>query len=322
VPSVAVVGNLLTDLVLGPLARLPSFGQEVVVAERAVRSAGQAFNTAIALAALGAPPCLVSDVGDDAFGAGILDDLRKARIDTRNVRVKAGLPTGLTVALLDDRRNRAFVTHLGHLAAFNCDAIDGDWPAILQCRFLLFCGYFNLPGMRPAGALAVLERARAAGLVTALDTGWDPDDWATGGREEVQAMLRATNIFMPNLEEAQALTGRDEPIAAAIQLARHGPSTVIIKLGAAGALALVDHVCIRVPALPVEAADTVGAGDAFNAGVLHALGRGSTLADALSLGTAVAGYIIGSHEPRQPAIADALALQRQARSTVETHPIR
>src|SRR5690242_1477122 len=98
--TVAVIGNLNTDLLLGPLARPPAFGHETFVAERAVRGGGQAYYTSLVLAALGAPPVLVADVGDDPFGAAILDDLRGGGVDVRDVHTCAGIPNGLSVALL------------------------------------------------------------------------------------------------------------------------------------------------------------------------------------------------------------------------------
>jgi sugar/nucleoside kinase (ribokinase family) len=144
--------------------------------------------------------------------------------------------------------------------------------------------------------------------VTVLDTGWDPGNWEHGGREEVRAMLRHTDIFMPNMEEARALTGRDDPDGAAAQLATWGPGMVIVKLGPDGALGLRDGARVRVPALATPVADTVGAGDCFNAGVLYALVRDWPLAESLRLGTAVAGYAIAGRHPRYATIEQAREL--------------
>ncbi|MGH2386870.1 MAG: carbohydrate kinase family protein, partial [Chloroflexota bacterium] len=304
-------GNLLVDLVLGPLARFPAFGQEVVVAERAIRSAGQAFTTAVALAALGDAPNLISAVGDDDLGARILADLRAGAVATDLITVEASRPTGLTVALLNTHRDRAFVTHLGHLDAFCANTVFAHWADIAGSRYLLFCGYGNLPAMQPSGGMLILDWAKAEGLITVLDTGWDPDNWQLGAREEVWEMLRATDIFLPNLEEARALTGLDDTAQAAHQLASAGPGTVIIKLGPEGAIGYRDGKLIHAQAVPTIVKDTVGAGDAFNAGILFALTRDWSLADALSLGTAVAGYTITGHEARHPTITQALAWQRR-----------
>ena len=98
---VAIVGNLNMDLLLGPLAHPPTFGHEAFVAEQSLRPAGQAFQTAMALAALGDSPCLVGDVGDDPFGAGIAAALRAGGVSVAGVHTCPGRSTGLSVALFD-----------------------------------------------------------------------------------------------------------------------------------------------------------------------------------------------------------------------------
>lgn len=310
-PSIAIVGNLNLDLLMGPLERPPEFGREVFVGERSLRTGGQAFYPAIALAALGDAPCLISEVGDDAFGRQILDDLRAGGVDTGTVRVCAGRPTGLSVALLNEQRDRAFITHAGHLAEMSAGSIMEHWASLTTCRFMLLCGYNILPGLRPDGGLAVMRLAHDAGLTTVLDTGWDPDDWRTGMREEVLAMLPHTSIFMPNWEEARALTGLDDPADAAREMVGYGAQMVILKLGPDGALALGGGRRLRVGTLPTVVADTVGAGDSFNAGTLYALAHDWPLDAALRLGAAVAGYAIADHAPRYPTLEQARGLMAQ-----------
>jgi sugar/nucleoside kinase (ribokinase family) len=309
--SIAIVGNLNLDLLMGPLERVPAFGHEVFVGERTLRTGGQAFYPAVALVALGDRPCLISDVGDDAFGRQILDDLQAGGVEVGTVRVCAGRPTGLSVALLNEQRDRAFITHAGHLSEMTAGSILELWASLTACRFMLLCGYNILPGLRPDGGLALMRRAQGAGLTTVLDTGWDPDDWRTGMREEVLAMLPYTGIFMPNREEARALTGLDDPDEAAAELVRRGARLVILKLGPDGALALHGGRRLRVGALPTVVADTVGAGDSFNAGALFALAQDWPLEAALRLGAAVASYAIAGHTPRYPTLDQARGLMAQ-----------
>lgn len=313
--GIAIIGNLNTDLLLGPLAHAPEFGREMFVAERSLRTGGQAFYPAIALAALGAAPRLVGEVGDDAFGAQIIADLRAGGVDVAEVHVRAGLPTGLSVALLNAQRDRAFITHPGHLAALDTGAILKRWDRLTGARLLLFCGYCCLPGLRPDGGLTIMRRAQADGIATVLDTGWDPDDWRTGVREEVRAMLRYTDIFMPNEEEARALTGLDDMDAAAALLASWGVRLVIVKCGSEGVLARRGDERLRGGTLPTTVVDTVGAGDSFNAGALYGLAHDWPLAEALRLGAAVAGYAIADHTPRYPTLAQAQELMAQVCST-------
>jgi len=300
-PRVAIVGNLNMDLLLGPLAQPPTFGHEAFVAEQSLRPAGQAFQTAMALAALGDSPCLIGDVGDDPFGVGLVAALHAGGVDVAGVRTCTGRSTGLSVALFDEQRDRAFVTHLGHLEELDDTAVMDRWDHIAGCRFLLLCGYFCLPGMRARG-VEVLRRARAEGMTTALDTGWDPDGWTASARKEIRALLRQIDIFMPNRDEAHALTGLADPAAAAVELTSWGPSTTIVKLGSDGALGQRDSAYERVPALPTAVVDTVGAGDAFNAGALYGLACGWPLATVLRMGVVVASHAIARREPRYATI--------------------
>ena len=96
------------------------------------------------------------------------------------------------------------------------------------------------------------------------------------------------DIFLPNMEEAAALTGETEAEAALRVLQRHFP-IVALKRGGEGAILAADGRTIHLPSPRVEVIDTTGAGDAFNAGFLHAwlagMGFEACLAAAIEAGT-------------------------------------
>ncbi len=93
-------------------------------------------------------------------------------------------------------------------------------------------------------------------------------------------------MFFPNEVELRALTRLDDP-EQAVRSLQSGPTRVVAKLGAAGAMALDDGGrVVHVPAPPAEVIDTTGAGDSFDAGFLHAWLSGAGLEDSLRLGTA------------------------------------
>nr|MBA2381602.1 carbohydrate kinase family protein [Chloroflexota bacterium] len=137
-----------------------------------------------------------------------------------------------------------------------------------------------------------LAKARAGGATTSFDTNWDPAErW-----EGVGPMLAATDVFFPNAEEARRLTGRTDVEEAARELARIGATApgradggplVVVKLGREGALACRATGPIeRTLAMPIEAIDTTGAGDSFNAGFLRVWLRGGSVAEGLRSGAA------------------------------------
>jgi sugar/nucleoside kinase (ribokinase family) len=122
-----------------------------------------------------------------------------------------------------------------------------------------------MPELDGAPAARVLERAKARGLVTSLDTVWD----ATGKWERLLPCLPFVDLFVPSLAEAAAVSGQSEPRAAAAWLREHGVGTVALKLGVDGCFVAGKEFEGFVRAPKVEAVDSTGAGDAFAAGFLY-----------------------------------------------------
>jgi sugar/nucleoside kinase (ribokinase family) len=161
---------------------------------------------------------------------------------------------------------------------------------------------------RLADGIAKLFRtARAAGTGTSLDTNDDPSGRWGGGLREI---LAVTDVLLPNEREALAIAGRTDGdlAAAANDLAARGPLPVI-KCGARGALAYAGGEPVRAAGLVVAVADTVGAGDSFDAGFLAGRLTGRDLPESLAL--AVACGSLSTRAPggidAQPSMAEALA---------------
>jgi sugar/nucleoside kinase (ribokinase family) len=127
-----------------------------------------------------------------------------------------------------------------------------------------------------------------------LDTSADPDGFPERTRKEIGNLLPAVDVFLPNELEACALA--DLP-GDATEAARHlqgiSDGWVVVKLGARGCFAVgPDRTEISVEAPRVAVEDTTGAGDAFNAGLVHALARGANWREALTTATRLATTII------------------------------
>jgi argininosuccinate lyase len=286
--GIAVVGNVNVDLIVSTASELPPPGAEWRVGSVELRTGGAAANTALALSALGTPPCIAGCVGDDRLGRLLLDDLSRAGVE--GIVVAPDTPTGVSVAFEAPDRDRSFLTALGALATFDPSLVP---EACLERRFVLLCGYFLSPRMRGAAAQRLLGTARERGASTLLDVGWDPEGWPAPTRHEVIALLPLVDVFLPNEAEAIALTGATEPAEAARRLQRASAGWVVVKLGAQGCIAAgPDDTELAVAAPEVDVLDTTGAGDAFNAGVLHALARGDDWPEALRLATRVASTVI------------------------------
>jgi sugar/nucleoside kinase (ribokinase family) len=122
-----------------------------------------------------------------------------------------------------------------------------------------------MPGLDGEPTARLLERAKARGTMTSLDTVWD----ATGRWERLLPSLPFVDLFVPSLGEAEAISGEREPEAAASWLREHGAGTVAVKLGAEGCFVGGEGFESFVAAPKVEVVDGTGAGDAFAAGFLY-----------------------------------------------------
>ncbi|MBI3287047.1 MAG: carbohydrate kinase family protein [Chloroflexi bacterium] len=292
-PTVTVIGNINIDLVIASLSGLPEWGRDTIVSSMEFRTAGAAGYTAMALSRIGVPVALVTNMGDDLFGRRMLADLQGyPGIDLQGVEVTPGVPSGLSVSLVREDGERGFITYLGHLAHLEAGLIDRHWEKVAQARILLLCGYFVLPALRGDATQLLLERSRREGLLVLLDTGWDPVGWPSSSHREIRKLLPLVDVFLPNLEEARALTGESQPSAMARRLIEEGLAQLVIKLGSQGCLAADGQSMVYEPAYPVEIFDTTGAGDAFNAAFIYGLLAEWPLTRRLRFANRLAAHVI------------------------------
>jgi sugar/nucleoside kinase (ribokinase family) len=301
---VCVVGNLTTDLLLRGVANLPRWGQEVQGRAHEARPAGQGAYLALGLARLGVETRLVGLVGADAEGRAIHGALASAGVGVEALEVSEQLPTAITVALVRPDGERAFASDFACQRDIGAEFVARHTSLVRASRAVCLVGLFNLPSFGPAVAVDLFATARAAGVLTVLDTGWDPEGWQPATVAAMRALLAYTDVFLPNLEEATALTGLVEPAAAATELARAGARVVVVKCGAAGSTGYCEGRLGRFAALPVVAIDAVGAGDCFDAAFLHAHLRGLALAECLAFANAAAALYVSRSSGRHPTVAE------------------
>lgn len=308
--TVQVVGNLTTDLILRGLDGLPGWGQEVAGSEHVSIAAGQAAYLALGLVQLGRPTRVLGIVGDDAPGTSIRAALEAAGVDVGSVSTSQSRPTALTVALVRRDGERAFVSDFACQQELDVAFVQRSCEALSNVAAVCLVGLFNLPSISPAQLVPAFARARSAGVLTVLDTGWDPNGWARDTVSGTLSLLVETDVFLPNHQEAQALTGLVDPRAAAAALNRAGAGTVVVKCGEHGAVACSASENAAAPAAPVAATDAVGAGDAFNAAFLFDHLRGAHLGASLEFANAAAGLYVSRDQSRHPAEREVQAAMR------------
>jgi sugar/nucleoside kinase (ribokinase family) len=276
-----VLGDINPDLVLFSPGLQPAFGQaEMLVDDAHLEIGGSAAIMACGAARLGLRTAIAGVVGKDPFGSFMLEALVERGVDTSGVLVEPTQRTGLTVVLARED-DRAILTHAGAVAALRADAVDRT--LLGRARHVHVASWFLQDALRPAlGEL--FAGVRRAGATTSLDPNWDPSgDWDRGLIE----LLGEVDILLPNGAEAERIAGVSGAGEAARALARRGP-LVAVKLGAGGALACRpdgSQVRAGVPA-GMAVRDTVGAGDSFDAGLVHGMLGGASLERTLALACA------------------------------------
>jgi sugar/nucleoside kinase (ribokinase family) len=280
---VACLGNVLVDLLVKPVERLPPKGGLLPVERVEAALGGCASNTAVALSRLGVRVSLWGKVGGDFPGDYALQSLRGDSVEVSGVKRDPRVSTSATVVLVDSAGRRSFL----HSTAAN-DHItrkDLDLSRLPRFRHLHVGGYFLFSKLDGSPMASILREARRKGLTTSLDTAWDVKNrWM----KALRPCLPYLDYFMPSEREVRMLLGRLLPARKAGSVFLDlGARCVVIKQGEKGAyLRRRDGLELRVPAFSARAVDTTGAGDCFCAGFLKGLSLGWDPLRCLKLGNA------------------------------------
>jgi sugar/nucleoside kinase (ribokinase family) len=273
-----VIGEINLDLVLSGEDVSPEFGQkEKLVADALLTLGSSSAIFACQAARLGLRTAFVGVVGTDPFGAQALQSLNERGVDTRACISDPALKTGVSVILVRPDADRAILTYPGAIGALRAGQIDRTLFA--RARHLHIASYFLLDALRPDLA-QVLREAKGAGMTVSLDTNWDPAE-----RWDIADLFAYCDVFLPNEAELLAITHAPD-VGTALAGLRHRVDTIAVKRGARGALAVRGDARKECAARPVQVADTVGAGDSFDAGFVYGYLRSWPLADTLKLACA------------------------------------
>jgi sugar/nucleoside kinase (ribokinase family) len=285
--DILVAGEINPDLILSGDVQ-PAFGQVEKLVDSATLTIGSSSVIFVCGAArLGLKMAFVGICGDDVFGKFMLIEMQRYGVDVSNVALLPGGQTGLSVILNQSSSSgtgksvvsdRAILTHPGLISALKAKDVNED--LLRQSRHLHVSSYFLQTALQP-DLPELFARARSLGLSTSLDTNWDP----AGKWQHFDELLEQVNVFLPNENEAMALTGAGS-VDEALNVLRQKCGTVAMKLGAQGAIASQGDDTARVPALKVKVVDTVGAGDTFDAGFMYGYLQGWSLEKTLQLGAA------------------------------------
>ena len=261
---------------------------------------GAPFIFAVQAARVGARVAAIGAVGDDSFGACLLDQLREDGVDTRGVRVLDGYTTGVAFVAYFADGSRDFVFHLRHAAAGQLS------PAMLDELLFEGLGVLHLMGSTLSihtdaleAGLRALELAQRAGAKFSFDPNLRPQLMPVErAREAFAPFVAAADVIIPTDQEAQLLTGQPTTRAAVAALLETRPDRIIlITQGAAGCTLHTGEGEERIPGFAVQEVDPTGAGDCFDAGFLVRWLEGATPVEAARFANACGALAVTAQGP-------------------------
>ncbi len=229
---------------------------------------GSVFNTAISLGRLGVSTGLFTGLSNDMFGKQLQAALDESRVDISLASISNRPTTLAFVELINGQASYAFYDEntAGRMIGPN------DLPELPAQIKALFLGGISLACDPCADTYLKLAQLNSANRTLMLDPNIRPDFIKDENRyrARMHQLIGMSDILKVSDEDLTWLIRSPKPVIdKAAELLDQGPSIVILTCGADGAIGfLKDGRKIQIPAIPVDAVDTVGAGDAFNAGFL------------------------------------------------------
>jgi sugar/nucleoside kinase (ribokinase family) len=274
--ATSVVGEINLDVVLYGLPGHFELDREYLASNLSLTLGSSSAIFAHNFARLGNRVGFHSAVGDDPLGQLCLERLKESGVDVSPVRKFTDKQTGLSV-ILPQTEKRFILTYPGVMAEMRFE--DIDLRRVFNAHHLHLSSYFLQKALRPR-VPDLFRLAKEAGLSTSMDTNDDPDNrWD----RQVLDVLPWLDVLFPNEDEACRLARLDDPMRALDFLAARGP-LVAMKRGNRGAVARRRSETFEALPVKVAAADTIGAGDSFDAGFLHQFVRGANIDDCLRYG--------------------------------------
>ncbi|MBE1592082.1 ribokinase [Nonomuraea angiospora] len=279
--DVVVVGSANADLVV-QVERHPAPGETVLGSQPAVHPGGKGANQAVAAARLGARVALLGRVGADGHGRLLRESLERDGVDLGHLRDTAAA-SGIAMIAVGPRGDNSIIVAPGANARLTEGDVLDAAPLLRSAPVVSLQLEIPLPAVLAAARLA---RRAVLNLSPAVAV---PDE-----------LLALCDPLVVNEHEAALLLGAPgEPERQARELLARGPRSVVITLGADGAVVAEDGVVQAVPSPRVAAVDTTGAGDAFTGALAWRLAAGEPLTEAAAFAARV-----GAAAVRRPGAQD------------------
>lgn len=271
---IGVIGSNMVDLVTY-VTRMPERGETIEAPSFDMGYGGKGANQAVAAARLGSDVMMLTRVGDDIFGQGVLDNLRAQGIDVTHSAKVEGMPNGVAPIFVEPSGENLIVIVKGANATLSPADIDAATDDLKRCDLILLQLEIPLESVYHAVAFAAEN-----GITSILNP-------APAAPDLDVSRLKGLGYFCPNETELALLTGlptetEDHIITAARTLIALGIENVVVTLGSRGARLVTGDSVTQIAPVPVTPVDTTGAGDAFIGSFAHFHAGGAAPRDALA----------------------------------------
>ncbi|WP_199617599.1 carbohydrate kinase family protein [Paenibacillus alkalitolerans] len=293
-----LVGAACCDIIFNELPSMPKPGEEIW-AKGLLLTVGGMMNSAASLSRLGKHVGLVTAYGSDLWGDIIESKMLEEGVSTALAKKFPGPYPQVTVSL-NHQDDRAMVSY-GDSGKVSDDFKSHLLSVIRNCD----AGVYHFSAQRDYSEF--IREAKNNNRTVSLDAVWD-EEWLKS--EGIRNQIRQSDIFLPNLKEAQTITGKQDPYEALELLAEMTPLAVV-KLGKEGAIAKFQGQIFHAAGFPADSIDLTGAGDCFIGGFLYGWLNGKPIEQCLIIANycgsrcvqSIGGY---SGAPLEQHVVDAL----------------
>ena len=262
-------------------ARHPKPGETLLGHGGEITAGGKGANQAVAAALLGAPVTFVGAVGSDAYAAPAMRYLEASGVNLEHV-ARTDEVTGLAVITVDEQGENTIIVVPGANALVDAPFVTTHSSPITESELVLLQGEIPAEGFAKAIELAMGRIVINLAPVIAVDK---------------DALLRADPLLANEHEaglilEQFGLSAKGTPEELAQRLREAGFASVVLTLGARGALVTEGTDLVAIPSPHVTPVDTTGAGDAFAGALCARLLKGDALAEAAAYAARVGAYAV------------------------------
>jgi ribokinase len=291
--KIVVVGSITMDLVTRT-PQIPAIGQTLIGTGFDTTPGGKGANQAVAAARLGYPVAMVGKVGNDVYGPALLEKLGRVGVDTAAMEQTEG-SSGLAPMFVAATGENSIVVVPGANAKVDRATVDAH-AALIRSAGMVLC-QLELPIETTSYTIALCAEAGVPAMLDPAPAAPLPD-----------SVLRQIAWFTPNETEAASYVGNAIPAEeTAKRLHAKGLRGVVLKRGTEGAfVSLANEKAAWVKPFPVQAIDTVAAGDCFNGAFAVALLEGNDPWAAARFANAAAAISVTRHgaQASMPSRAD------------------